>query len=174
MGISISDSDISRELLLEIPDFNENTKKNITDADVLIVPKFFERRGQNLRRFPEGVSDFSKLATQELRDYSVRFCENEGDEGSYIQRSAIITIATLLISYVLLPLVVNFVSNYIYYKFLGRRKLDESTQSVSLEIIVEENGKFKKISYMGPVMGLEDIPSVYTKTIGENNDTNSL
>ena len=72
MGISISDSDISRELLLRVPDFNENTKKNIADADVLIVPKFVEHRGQTLRRFPVSASDFTKLAKHELSEYKCK------------------------------------------------------------------------------------------------------
>ena len=175
MSISISESDISRESLLAIPEFDENTKKNIADADILIVPKFVEHKGQILRRFPAETADFVKLAIQKLDEYNVSLCENEGDERSYSQQFAEITIPAFLITHILLPLAVGFVVSYISHKFISGNSSDESTQSVSLEIIVEENEQRKKISYTGPISGLKEIPSVYNKTIGEKgSDTDSI
>ena len=173
MSVSVNKSELSRKLLTGISGFKEKTKNNITGADILIVPRMVEREGQVVRTFPEGTSDFVKLATRELNEYNVRLCENEGDEKSYVQHFADIVIPVLLIAETaILPIVLNFVANYIYHKFLEGRRSDGSSERVNLEIIVEERSK--KLSYQGDVAGLEKIASHAMQLLERDNDSDDL
>jgi hypothetical protein len=161
MTIKITDSEISKDSLIKISDFNESTKKNITDSDILILPNL-GFRDENARCFPAGTSDFLKLAKQELKDYCINLCENEGNEKSLTLHSGEIWIPILMISIdplkdVVLPTLINFVSSYIFYKFSKDAKEDKV--DVHLKIIVEDkNSKTtKQLSYEGNVSGLKAI-----------------
>ncbi|MBI5073093.1 hypothetical protein HZA99_04705 [Candidatus Woesearchaeota archaeon] len=161
MELKITDSDILRSQLLEIKDFDQETKRKISESDILIIPNQ-GFRGNNHRFFYEGTSDFLKLARQELNNYSVALCENEGSEKSLTLHSGEIWIPVLMVSIdplkdVVLPTIINFVSSYIFYKFSKDAKEDKV--DVHLKIIVEDKKTkvTKSLSYDGKVSGLKSI-----------------
>ena len=159
MTIQVGESDISRESLLGTPDFDEKTQQNIADADVLIVPKFVEYEGQDLRRFPAGTADFVKLAKQELSEYNVSLCENEGNENTFSQRFAEVLIPVLIIAEpIVLNALLNFVGNYVLYRLSMKSKSETSDEDISLELILEdgESKRVKRLSYRGNIDDLKD------------------
>jgi len=161
MKFKITNSEISKESLLKISDFNKETKEKIMNSDILILPNLGFRDNES-RCFPAGTSDFLKLAKQELKEYNINLCENAGDEKSLTLHSGEIWIPILMISIdplkdVVLPTLINFVSNYVFYKFTSDAKKDKI--EVHMKIIVEDDKskKTKELSYDGPVSGLKDL-----------------
>ena len=162
MSLTIEDSNITREKLLEVTDFSDETKKNIEKSDILVVPRF-QFRESNSRVFYASTPDFYKLAQNELRNgTTIALCENQGEEKTLTLRSGEIWIPILLISIdpikdVLLPSLISLVTNYISSKFSRETKKD--SLKVHLEIIVEDKNtkKSKALKYEGPVSGLKDL-----------------
>lgn len=168
MELKITDSNISKQQLLDIQDFSDATKKRISDSDILILPNM-NFRDITDRCFYEGASDFFKLAKQELSTYSIALCENEGNEKSLTLHSGEIWIPVLMISIdplkdMILPAVINFVTSYIFYKFITDAKEDKL--DVHLKIIVENKKTriTKTIAYDGNVSGLKAL-NIDTKAL---------
>jgi len=161
MGLTIESSEITKEKLLEIQDFNDKTKENIEKSDILIVPKFQFRENKD-RVFYAITSNFYKIAQEEIKDNTITLCENEGEEKTLTLHHGEVWIPILLISIdpikdVLLPSLISLAINYISSKF--NRETKKDTLKVHLQIIVEDKKtkKSKALKYDGPVSGLKQI-----------------
>lgn len=156
--MEIIESDLTRKQLLDNSAFDAATKEKINTADILLVPEF-EFRGEAVRFFPEGSSDFLKLLRQEMPNLSVVLCENSGNEKSLGLHSGDIYIPVLMVSIdpfkdVILPTLINFITSYAF------SKLGTTTNSkVHLTICVEDKKSrvTKRIRYDGPASGLKDL-----------------
>ena len=175
MTFEIKESDITREKLSCIKGFTEETKQNINNSDILILPKL-DFRNCKTRVFHAPTSDFLKIAKEELKQFKINLCENKGEEKSLTLRCGEVWIPTLLISIeplkdIILPTILNLIVNYIFYKF--GKKAEQDGLDIHLEILVENKQSkiTKSLKYDGKLSGLKSL-NVDAKELFKENGTN--
>lgn len=72
--------------------------------------------------------------------------------------------ATLIVQYAILPIVTSMIASYLYDKVKSMNK-GKSETNTNVHIIVEKNGKSKKIDYEGTIENFEDAMKTVEKTI---------
>ena len=85
--------------------------------------------------------------------------------------SAVVVVTTFIVSSIIFPVAINMVSSYLYDLAKRYHRSDDDMQA-ELNIIVEENGRSKKVSYKGPASKVRtvlnsSIPEMFS---GDNNN----
>ena len=89
----------------------------------------------------------------------------DNDEFQKIELHAdIIYVATLIVQYVVLPVVTSVIASYLYDKINSMNK-EKKDSNASVHIIVEKNGKSKKIDYEGSIDNFEEAMKTLEQTI---------
>lgn len=153
--VEINNTKISYETLMLNDIFNDNTKERAKSADILFLPDFEVKEGID-RAFQPDTIGFYKYSREVVKDYKLELFENIGEEKILNLHSFDIWIPTIFIaSELLLPFIVNLVSNYVYDKLRGRES-DEAT--IHFQLIIEDKAKKKSKSlfYKGPQSGFKE------------------
>jgi len=152
--IKISDSDISFEALLAQEDIDDETMLRARNANVLLLPDSNIREG--IRAFQGQTLDFFKYALSKEEYGKVELFENSGRERVLSLHDHNIFLPTIFVSWVVFPVVINLVSNYLYD--LYRKSQDQCNSNANFKIIIEnqEKGISKQLVYQGPVQGLKN------------------
>ena len=66
----------------------------------------------------------------------------------------IVYVATLVVQYTVLPIVTSMIASYLYDKVKSMNKEKDETNT-NVHIIVEKNGKSKKVDYEGSIENFE-------------------
>lgn len=147
----ITDCDITIDSLKEKPFFPQEYYEEILSSNIILLPV------ENYNKvdypvFPEKTDSFYEyLKENEPDGVSSSICIADDKYAELELHNDEITLATVLVLSVALPLTINLISNYLYDIMRKRRiKLN-----VKIDIIVTKNKKSKKIKYQGAVEDFE-------------------
>ncbi|MBR0596428.1 hypothetical protein [Sinanaerobacter chloroacetimidivorans] len=133
-------------------------------ADILLIPEemFRERRGCF---FPECTEEFFTYVKDNKSDnVVVDICVSDEDFQRIELHADLITVATLIVQWVILPTATSLIAAYLYDKIKNRNKSAENTNA-EVNIIVEKDKKSKKISYSGSIENFEMAMKTIDETI---------
>ena len=151
-SLEIKDTDITFNEVYNKPYILEDDIEQIKKANCLILP-YEGFRDKEVVWFPESTTELFNYLRKNNDDKIVSDIAISDEEFQKIElHSAAITLATILVEYVILPIAVSLISNFIYDLVKKMRRKNEDT-TAEINIIVEEkkNKKTKKITYKGPV-----------------------
>lgn len=134
--------------------------ENIKRANILLLPydKFWDEE-EGL--FPEETYDFYEYIKNkaEKENLIVDVVVSDDDYKEIEMHSELIRLPMMLVQYIGVPMLVNFISNYVYDK-VKKRKSD-----LQVNIFVEKDGHTKKVTYEGNIENFERV----METIKESN-----
>ena len=148
----------SFDVIYDKPWFPKNDENDIKRANFLILPNEYDSNELEVL-FPETTSDFLSFIQRESTENEV-ICDIAISEENYYKiekHSALIDIATVLVTSGLLPLAINMISSFLYDLVKRYRRSPRET-SARVNIIAEDtkNNKSLKIEYEGPIDGIQD------------------
>ena len=154
--ITIEDSTIGFETVYKEDYFPQDLYDEVSKANMLIIPDSFSREDTSKYVFPETTKEFLGYAQDMKNDNFIP--DIAADEESFDKlelHSAVITVATFIVTEVAFPVALNIVASFLYDQMKKHhRKGDEL--SAKLNIIVDDGKKSKKISYEGPAGSAEE------------------
>lgn len=122
-------------------------EQSIKNASVLLLP-YENFRGEGKNVFSENTLELFDYFVRESKkdNINIEICASDETFEMIELHSEIINIALIFCSSAVLPLVINILSNFIYDKLKNKNRVDVDA---NIELIVEKNGKSKKIQYKG-------------------------
>lgn len=160
--INISDTDINFETILEKEYIPQKYLDDIKGANVLIIPNE-GFRGKKGFFFPECTSEFYTFLRNQ-KEIQTEICIDDEEFQRLELHADIINVATLIVQYVVLPIVTSLLATYLYDKAKSMNR-KSSDVNASVHIIVERKGKSKKIDYEGSVENFEQVMKTMDETI---------
>lgn len=130
---------------------------DIKKANCLIIPSENFRNEKDIL-FPETTRDFYNYIRENSGDDILFDIAVSDEKFQMIElHSAVITIATIVVKYAVLPIVTSMIAAFLYDLVKKYHRKNEET-SAEVNIITEETKtkKSKKITYKGPVSGIKD------------------
>ena len=152
-GWVINDSEENFETWVDREFISDDLRKQLRKADILIVPtESFNRPGVPV--FPEKTDELFDFLKRDLPEgLDVDICIEDGDYKGLALYADLVIIPSFVVMYIVLPILLNLVSNYIYQKI----SKPESRNIKTTITVVNENGQSKNLSYEGPVDGFGSI-----------------
>ncbi len=155
LELKIIDSDVTFESIYSKSFIPREYLDEIKQANFLLIPN------ENIREnvgptFPETTLEFLDYIRENKTD-NVNLDIAISDEN--FQRlelhSAVVVIATFIVTSVILPIAINLVSSYLYDQ---AKKHNRSNDDLCAEvnIIVQDGSTSKNINYKGPVSGIKE------------------
>lgn len=136
--------------------------KEASTCDILIIPNEIQKEVGFV--FPTGTSNFYQALSEALPNVAISFAVRKEDYAELALHSKVIRLPKMIVNSVILPLVINLISSYVY----DNMKDATSQASVELTIQIENvNGGDVSISYKGP-------PSEISKSILEQAEKFSI
>lgn len=140
------------------PWFPKNEVHNIEKANLLILPNYYDSEEKEVF-FPETTNEFFDYI-QKSNSEDDLICDIAISEENYYKiekHSALIDIATVLVTSGLLPVAINMISSFLYDLVKKHRRAPKET-SAKVTILAEQtkNKKTIKINYEGPVEGIKE------------------
>lgn len=136
--------------------FPQDLLNEIRKANMLIIPDYFSREGYSGYVFPETTQEFLGYAKEKACDEFIP--DIAADDNSFNKtelHSAVITVATFIVTTVAFPIALSIVANFLYDQ-MKKHHRKEGELSCKLNIIVTDGKKNKKISYEGPANSAEE------------------
>lgn len=165
--LSVKDCPETFETIYEKEYFPREILDEIKLANVLFIPDYVKRADKNAYVFPECTYEFLEYVKENSSDILKPDVAVSDDSFKKIEmHSATITIATFVVKKIVLALMINLVSNYLYdqAKKMHRDKNEVSTR-VNIIATEEAEKKSKIICYEGPVSGVEEALNLAAKDI---------
>ena len=160
--IQVTDVDINFESIYEKDYIPKKYIEDIKQANVLIIPNegFREKKGYF---FPECTSEFYHYLRSQT-GVKTEICIDDDEFKKLELHADIVYVATLIVQYAILPIVTSMIASYLYDKVKSMNK-GKSETNTNVHIIVEKNGKSKKIDYEWTIENFEDAMKTVEKTI---------
>lgn len=160
--LKITDTDVNFEVIYDKEYIPQKYLDSIKNANVLLIPHegFRDKKGYY---FPECTSEFYEYLRGK-EEIETEICIDDDEFQKLELHADIIYVATLIIQYVVLPVVTSIISSYLCDKIksMNKKKKDVNT---SVHIIVEKKGRSKKIDYEGSVENFEEAMKTVENTI---------
>jgi len=139
----------------------------IKKANVLLIPDCVKRGTEEVYTFPESTQEFLEYVKDNSADaLKPDIAVDDEDFNKLELHSTAITIATFVVTNIVLPLMVDLVSSFLYDQVKKMHREKENVSAKVNIIVTEENDKKSKmISYEGPVSGVEDALKTAAKDI---------
>lgn len=168
--LTIKDCLENFESIYEKEYFPKKLLDEIKKANVLLIPDYIKRDTREGYVFPENTQEFLEYMKDNAGDTLKPDIAVDDDGFKKIElHSATIIITTLVVTNIILPMVVNLVSNFLYdqVKKMHRERKNVSAK-VNIIVTEEADKKSKKISYEGPVSGIKAALNSAAKGIFED------
>ncbi len=171
MSVNVDDLDLTFDDIYKKEYFPQDCAEEIKKANFLIIP-IENFRGMEEVVFPETTLDFFEFI-KENADDNINADIAISDE-KFLKmelHSAVITVATIIVQYVVLPIATGLISSFLFELVKKHRRKSEDT-SAEVNIIVEETKtkKTKKITYKGPVSGVKDTIDSVSQNLFDNEE----
>lgn len=173
--VEIKETDISFEKIYGQPWFPVSLADEIKKANCLIIPETGSKYGNEVL-FPETTSEFfDYLKGNQRNDMVVDIAIDDDNYNKLELHSAVIELATIIITSVVVPVALNLISSFLYDLVKKYHRKPETTNA-NVNIIVETKktkNKSKRnvtITYKGPVSGIENSLNAAIKKIEDEND----
>lgn len=164
---SVTETNITFDSILNKPYIPREYLEEIKRANLLLIPteNFREHRGVF---FPEITEEFFYYI-KETKTEDVRVdiaCSDEELEKLELH-SACIIIPSIVVSGIILPIIINIISSFLYDKAKSHNRKPEEL-SAEINIVVQEGKISRQITYKGPVDGIKDtleatVPRIFDK-----------
>ena len=160
--INVTDVDINFESISEKDYIPQKYIAEIKQANVLIIPNegFRDKKGLF---FPECTSEFYQFLKSKS-EIKTEICIDDDEFEKLELHADIVYVATLVVQYTVLPIVTSMIASYLYDKVKSMNKEKDETNT-NVHIIVEKNGKSKKVDYEGSIDNFEKAMKTVEKTI---------
>lgn len=160
--INVTDVDINFESIYEKDYIPQKYIEEIKQANVLIIPNegFRDKKGLF---FPECTSEFYQFLKSKS-EIKTEICIDDDEFEKLELHADIVYVATLVVQYTVLPIVTSMIASYLYDKVKSMNKEKDET-NINVHIIVEKNGKSKKVDYEGSIDNFEKAMKTVEKTI---------
>lgn len=145
--LEIEDVTVTFKDIYEKPYFPQEHADEIRQANALIIPYDEGFRDSETPLFPEQSGEFYRFVREASQGTDVIFdiCTSDEQFKELELHTDLITIPTMILTAVILPIVTGIITNYLSDKVKSRR----SDLKVKVNLIVESNGVSKKIAYEG-------------------------
>ena len=159
---NVTDVDINFESIYEKDYIPQKYIEEIKQANVLIIPNegFRDKKGLF---FPECTSEFYQFLKSKS-EIKTEICIDDDEFEKLELHADIVYVATLVVQYTVLPIVTSMSASYLYDKVKSMNKEKDETNT-NVHIIVEKNGKSKKVDYEGSIDNFEKAMKTVEKTI---------
>ena len=152
---SLGESDLSFDKVYRKIWFPNEVAEEVKKANFLIIPSDYTSNGMDVV-FPETTTEFFEYIRQQSNE-EIR-CDIAISDDNYRKiekHSALIEVATVIVSSGILPIAINLISSFLYDLVSRYRRIPEKT-AAKVTIFAEETRikKTVKIEYEGPVSGL--------------------
>lgn len=167
--LTVEDCSETFETIYEKEYFPKELLTEIKQANVLLIPDYIKKEDKEVYVFPECTQEFLEY----LKDNDSDGIEPDIaiDDKGFAQlelHSSAITIATTVVKGIVLQIVINMISNYLYDK-VKKMHREKKEVSAKVNIIATEEGKGSKmISYEGPVSEIKEALNSAVKDIFKN------
>ena len=151
----VSESSVSFESALSRANVPDDVLTEIQQSNLLVIP-YTQFRGKEGAFFPETTREFlDYLREKSPEDVIPDIMASEDDFNQLELHSALITVASFIVTAIVLPVAVNLVSDFLHDLCQKHsRKPDEISAEVN--IYVDMKNKSALITYKGPVSGISD------------------
>ena len=151
-GVSVEATDQDFDYWLNQSHVGATLRSELSQANILLVPNFLSAEGKKLV-FPEHTESlFQYLKDNASSGANVDICIEDEDYVERALHSDLISLATFVVTSVLIPVLVNLLSDYI--KKVYGRQAEKSDVEVTL-IEVKPDGNARKLSYKGKAADLK-------------------
>lgn len=171
--ITVEDTTIGFESIYKETYFPKGLIEEISKANMLIIPDYFSRENFSEYVFPETTKEFLEYAQDKRSDTFIPDIAADDDSFDKIElHSAVITVATFIVTSVVFPIALNIVSDFLADQIKKHHRKKEGL-TAKLNIIVTDGKESKKISYEGPAGSAEDALKLAVKGMfGMHGDSN--
>ncbi len=153
--LKITDSEINFNLIYEKPYVPQKYINDIKKANILLIPTENSNRYEH-PIFPELTLEFLDYVKENTPDDIITDIAISDDDFNRLElHSTAVTVATVIVTSVILPIAIEVISAYLYDKLKQLHRKDNEL-SAEVNIIVQNGKKSKRISYKGPVKGIKD------------------
>lgn len=160
----VTDSDLRFQEVYSKPYTPQEYINNIKNANVLMIPdeNFNDTEGYF---FPEYTEDLLNYLQDNCKDnLLVDICISEDDYQKLELHADVINIPLLLVQSGVFPILTSMISAYLQYKIkINNRSPKEINTNV--DIVIEKQGKSKKVSYKGSIENFESAMKTIDETI---------
>lgn len=148
--IKIEDEQETFNKFYNKPYISANLKKEIEKANVLLIPTSrIDKNGNPL--FAEITDDFFSYLKQFDGDkLKTDICVDDDKYQKLELHADIIYITEMILQWAVLPIVTNIIASFLY-SIVTKMGKKENEINTKVKIIVEKNGKSKKITYDGNI-----------------------
>lgn len=145
--IEVTDIALTFNDIYNKPYFPTEHAEEIQRANALIIPFDEGFRDHPTPLFPEESVAFFQYVQDALTDAKVTFdiCASDEQFQELELHADLINIPNIIMTSVAFPIVIGLITNYLHDKITSRR----TELKVKVNLIVETEGKSKKISYEG-------------------------
>lgn len=135
---------------------------DIKKADILILPNenFRDMEGYFFSEYTEEVLNY--LRDNFENELLVDICTSDEKYQKLELHADVINLPLLIVQWMILPTLTSMIASYLYDKIKKNNKSPKDVNA-NVEIIVEKQGKSKKVSYKGSIENFESA----MKTIDE-------
>lgn len=155
--VEIVDSDITFDKIYKKEYIPQEHISDIMKANILIIPYETYKEEKEVC-FPETTIEFYDFIKANSNDEIILDIAISDDKFQRLElHSATINVATVLVTYIALPIATSMIASFLYDLVKKYRRNNEET-SAEVSVIVEETKtkKSKKIMYKGPVSGVKE------------------
>lgn len=160
--LTVTDVDTNFESIYEKDYIPQKYIEDIKQANVLIIPNEGFRNKKGVF-FPEGTSDFYQFL-KNTSEIKTEICIDDDEFEKLELYADIVYVATLIVQYAVFPVVTGMIASYLYDKVKSMNK-EKNETNTDVHIIVEKNGKSKKVDYEGSIENFEKAMQTIEKTI---------
>ena len=148
------------------PYISPKLRKQLSAANVLIVPEE-DNSSVNGPVFPSGTDELFSFLKEHCPDGIIpEICIEDGDFRELDLRHDILYICKLAVDYIIAPIIVNILYDYIKYRIANKRDVTLKTQF----IISKPDGSAIKYKYNGPAEQFLDVLEAHISILRESSD----
>ena len=159
--LNVTDSDVTFEKIYKKEYIPTEYLDDIKKANLLIIPnENFRDEGDVL--FPETTREFFDFIREFPNDEIIADIAISDEDFKRIElHSAVIEVAPIIVQTIVLPIVLNIISSFLYDLVKKYRRKPEDTEETATK-------KSKKITYEGPVSGIKEVLDQTAKDLFSN------
>lgn len=137
-------SEITFESAIDNCYANSDFKRNLLLSNVLIIPSY-EDANKKKNVFPINTTELYRYLSQKSpSQINLDIATTDEDYLELTQNCDVVTLPTIILSGVTLPIITGIIANYI------SDKMNPENTIIKSDIIVQEEGKSKLLKYDGP------------------------
>ncbi len=154
--LKVESSDKTFQTVIRREYISKKLQEDLVNANVLLVPNEGYGDRTDLIYFPSGTTDlYQYLRERQTEDFKIGICIEDKDFKEVALHADWLIIAQFVVSFVIAPLFVDLLAEYIK-QHLGKRR-DETCVKSRITIIDEQHGRGIECTYEGPAAEYHEV-----------------